>query len=236
MHLVNQDRLNHYLYRDVVTGWLDSHSRESDEELVCNKWLRQTPAKRFIFDELYGDLIGATHPQRVLDVGGGLSGLTRELATRHRYVLADLLVHGGAMSAKRISEETGVDFARVQDWATLEAEEYDLVVANDLFPNVDQRLELFLQTFLPRTRCLRLSLTYYEEPRSYMTRRLDADEILCVLAWDSSHLRSVLQKYAGAIVNADFDVFLAPVASVFENRRQVCLIEFSGGLAARQVP
>jgi 2-polyprenyl-3-methyl-5-hydroxy-6-metoxy-1,4-benzoquinol methylase len=232
MYLVNQQRINQYLGNDVVEGWLDEHSSVSDEELVCHRWLRQTPTKRLIFSELYGNLLISAQPLRVLDVGGGLTGLTRELATRHHYVLADLLAHDDAKTAREMAEEVGADFIRAQDWATLKTATYDLIIANDIFPNVDQRLEIFLQRFLPCTRRMRLSLTYYEVPRYYMTRRIDADEILCMLAWNSEHLSSVLKKYSAQIVGADFEVFALPGESVFSNGRQVCIVELKGGLEA----
>lgn len=230
MYLLSQSAVKNYLINDVVSAWLDAHSCASDEDLVCHRWLRQTPAKRHIFNELYKGLLSSTESQRVLDVGGGLTGLTRVLATRHNYILADLLAHDDVQSAIRITEEVGCDFILTQDWLTLNARTYDLIIANDIFPNVDQRLEMFLQAFLPQTRSLRLSLTYYDKPRFYTTRRVDADEILCMLAWNGEHLSSVLSKYSEQIVHADFEVFTHPKESAFANGRQVCLVEMRGGL------
>lgn len=123
------------------------------------------------------------------------------------------------------------DFIRAQDWATLEVAHYDLVIANDIFPNVDQRLEIFLERFLPCTKRMRLSLTYYDKPRFYMTRRIDADEMLCMLAWNGEHVASVLKKYTAKIIDANFEIFLRPVQSVYPNARQVCLVDFIGGFA-----
>lgn len=89
MYLVNQNKISHYLIDDYVSSWLDQYSVASDEDLVCQRWLRQTPAKRFVFNEMYGDLLTGDQPLKVLDVGGGLTGMTRVLSTRHDYVLAD---------------------------------------------------------------------------------------------------------------------------------------------------
>lgn len=228
MYLVDQQWLDRYMGDDIVNGWLDTHSRGGDEELVCQRWLRQTPAKRLIFNKLYGDLLVGAQPRHVLDVGGGLTGLTRVLATRHRYVLADLLAHDDRARADAMMDEVGSPFVHADDWSTLADARYDLVIANDLFPNVDQRLELFLQKFLPQTDRLRLSLTYYDVPRYYKTRRVDADEILHMLAWDSAHLRSVLTRHCASLVDADLDVFARPARSIFPNGRQVCVVEFKG--------
>lgn len=87
MYLVDQNKISHYLVDDNVSSWLDKYSVASDEDLVCQRWLRQTPAKRFIFNEMYGDLFIGDYSLRVLDVGGGLTGMTRVLSTRHNYIL-----------------------------------------------------------------------------------------------------------------------------------------------------
>jgi hypothetical protein len=228
MYLVNQNKISHYLIDDCVSSWLDQYSVASDEDLVCQRWIRQSPAKRFIFSAMYGDLLTGEHPLRVLDVGGGLTGITRILSNRHNYVLADLLAHDDPKIAQTMREQAGWDFISTQDWATLEVDTYDLIIANDIFPNVDQRLEIFLERFLPCTKRMRLSLTYYDTPRFYMTRRVDADEMLCMLAWNGEHLASVLKKYAAQIVGANFGIFLQPEKSVYPNGRQVCLIDFAG--------
>ena len=229
MHLVNKGLVDHYLKNDIVLEWLDSYSETSDEYLTCQRWLRQTPAKRYILNEMYGDLLTSAQPLKVLDVGGGLTGMTRVFSTHHRYILTDLLAHDDLNTALAMKEQAGSDFIRAQDWATLEADAYDLVIANDIFPNVDQRLELFLQNFLPRTKRMLLSLTYYDVQRFYMTRRVDADEVLCMLAWNSEHLVAVLKKYSAQIVGANFEVFTQPEESVYPNGRQVCLVELFGG-------
>lgn len=235
MYLVNQQKVSQYLANDVVGTWLDRYSVTTDEELVCHRWLRQSPAKRFIFHEMYGDLLNTIQSLRVLDVGGGLTGLTREFSIRHQYFLADLLAHDDLKTAQAMKESVGSDFIRAQDWATLEEDSYDLIIANDIFPNVDQRLEVFLQRFLPCTSRMRLSLTYYDVPRFYMTRRIDADEMLCMLAWNSEHLISVLKKFSAQILDVNFEVFANPDISVYPNGRQVCLIDFVGGLEAKGI-
>jgi len=235
MYLLNKYLVDEYLKKDLVSDWLSAFSKALDENLVCQRWLRQTPAKRFIFNEMYGDLLTGDQQLRVLDVGGGLTGMTGVLSTRHKYILADLLAHDDLNLALAMKEQCQSDFIRAQDWATLEADSYDLVIANDIFPNVDQRLEFFLQRFLPQTKRMRLSLTYYDDPRFYMARRIDADEMLCMLAWNSEHLMSVLKKYLTHIVGANFDVFTRPEESVYPNGRQVCLVEFVGGALPRSV-
>lgn len=228
--LLTNELLKEYLREDFVNKWLDEASLGNDEQLVCQKWLRQTPAKRYIYQALYGDLLEASERLRVLDVGGGITSLTRCLASRHEYYLIDLLAHDSLDVAKDIMAKVERDFIFPKDWMGLEQQEYDVIIANDLFPNVDQRLELFLKKFLPNTKTLRVSLTWYNEPRYYMTRRLDADEIFCMLAWDQCQVHRVLEKFQPQLVGFDMRVFEQQNQSVYPNGRQVCLVEFSGGL------
>lgn len=230
MHLVTQDKLDNYLINDSTSAWLDKFSKSEDEKLVCQKWLRGSLAKRYIYDVLYGEYFKHDLDHRILDVGGGLTALTRKLAILKDYHLVDLLAHDSDQNARSMMVDAGRDFVISGDWADIEPEKYDVVIANDIFPNVDQRLDLFLTKFLPTTRKIFLSLTYYDEPRSYLTRRIDADEILCFLAWDGKQLRTVLEKYADRIVSYDKSIFSNSGQSVYPNGRQVCVVEFNGFL------
>jgi hypothetical protein len=239
MYLINKGLVDHYLKNDIVLEWLDFYSKPSDEYLISQQWLRQTPSKRFIFNRMYGDLLtgggGGSKSLKVLDVGGGLSAMTREFSNRHQYTVVDLLAHDDLKMDLEIKKLFGSGCILEQDWATLKADTYDLVIANDIFPNVDQRLEIFLQNFLTRTKRIRLSLTYYDVPRFYMTKRVDTDEVLCMLAWNSEHLVSVLKKYSTQIVDTNFEIFTQPEESVYQNGRQVCLIDFAGCPPAKVV-
>ena len=230
MLLITSPALERYLLDDVTTRRLDAASSAEDESLVCQQWLRQTPAKRCIYEKLYGDLFRLSERRRVLDVGGGLTSLTRQLAHQHDYELVDLLAHDNRAAVDRLAEQVGRNVVFVDDWFNLPPREYDVVIANDLFPNVDQRLGLFLQTLLPRTVNLRLSLTWYSSPRFYMTRRIDADEIFCMQAWDEHQVLRTLDQFSSHIVSFDPAVFHVPHESVFPNGRRVCVVEFEGGL------
>lgn len=230
MYLVNERDLSEYISTDIVNHWLDRYSLATDEDLVCQRWLRQSSAKRYIFRQIYGDLLMKSGRVKVLDVGGGVTGLTRELATRHLYTLSDILSHYDMKSVLTIANQVKSEFIRAQDWLSLDTDSYDLVIANDIFPNVDQRLDIFLERFLPQTKAIRLSLTYYDTPRYYLARRIDAEEVLCMLAWNGADVRRVLEKYFESIVSADFRIFGNEGRSAFANGRQVVLVELKGSI------
>jgi len=229
LYLIDQPLLDEYLIQDTTNLQLTLTSQIHDEGLVCQKWLRQNPAKRAVWQKLYGNLMANGEKKTILDVGGGLTSLSISLGIKHKYILADILAHDSSQYQDAINR-VGHDFIFSKDWISISPSKYDLIIANDIFPNVDQRLDLFLQFALPQTKKVRLSLTFYEDPRYYLTKRIDAEEVLCMLAWNSEILKSCLKKYTDKIINPNFSIFYNQPRSLFENGRQVCILEMRGNL------
>ena len=231
MELVSEDAVRRYLEHDVINQLMDACTEDGDEELVCQRWLRDSAAKRMVFERLYGDLLRKTKGLRILDVGGGITCFTRLLARRHHYGLIELLAHGAIVKGDEDAQEA--PDIHVVDWHdfTPSVHGYDIVIANDLLPNVDQRLQLFLEKFLPVAREVRLSLTFYPQPRFYLARRLDGEEIFCMLAWDGQTTARVLDKFADRLVAPNLVLLAAQGSSAYPNGRQVCLVRLRGDLA-----
>ena len=231
MQLITKKLLEKYLQHDLISSLMNQLSRDEDEGLTCQRWLRDSPPKRLLFELLYDGLLGFDNPrQRVLDVGGGITCFTRELSKRHEYDLVDILAHDDHQLCKHLETDSGREFIHPLDWLNFEGYEYDLIVANDIFPNVDQRLEMFLHKFLPRCRTMRLSLTWYEEPRAYQVRRVDGEEILFMLAWDLGQLMKVLNRHSDRIIDFDVDRFKNTQKSLYTNGRQVGFVRLRGGV------
>lgn len=231
MKLVTQDLLDTYLVDDSTTSRMEQFTRSTDEGLTCQRWLRESAAKRLIFEQMYGDLFDEEAERlRILDVGGGLTCFTRALAKRHEYSLLDILAHDDVSFANDMVKEAGYDFIHPIDWFEYAAAGFDLVLANDIFPNVDQRFEIFLKKFLPQCRRLKVSLSWYDNQHFYKTKRLDGEEILFLLAWDSKQLEQVLKRFSERIVNLDLDILHTSQSSLYNNGRQVCIVEFVGEL------
>ena len=115
----------------------------------------------------------------------------------------------------------GLDILFNQDWCDFEPKDYDIIIADDLFPNVDQRLEMFLEKYLPHCKEMRLSLTYFDEPKWYRATR-PGGEVITMLAWTEYQIIITLgdrldcyRKYEGT----------------FPNGRRVLLVWLKGGLA-----
>jgi ABC-type polysaccharide/polyol phosphate transport system ATPase subunit len=231
MWRINREALEEYCSDDRIARLLVAESLPGDERLTCQRWLAETPAKRLIYDMLYGDLLGAGG-RRVLDVGGGLTALTRRLALRHRYELVDLMAHDPpeVVSGFRASAPSA-EFHCCDWWRCDFSGIYDVVIANDLFPNADQRLVPFLERVLPVAREVRLSLTYYNDPRFYLTKRLDAEEVLCLLAWDGRQTASALAPFGDRVEVFDQTYFASTGDSVFANGRQVVVLCLRGDRA-----
>lgn len=172
----------------------DDRARGADAE----RWLVESEAKRMIAWNVYGPLLCPGVPRfRVLDVGSGWSSLSLALAARHDYTACDLKQWPGWMES---------------DWADITPAGHGLVIANDLFPNVDQRLEEFLHKFAGYN--LRLTLTTYED-RWYRAKRMDADELLTVKMWD--------WETTARALGLNKPIVGPPAESLFPNGRQVCL-------------
>jgi hypothetical protein len=180
------------------------------------RWLLDSMPLRMIFKEVYDPLF-KSRGTKVLDVGGGYNELVNKLGSHHDYTLVDLMVHDKPSTGMR------VDLIQ-DDWLNIVPEYYDTIISNNLFPYVDQRLELFLDKFLPWCRKMRLSLTYYNFPKWYKTQRTDAEEVMHLLQWNGNDLCRVLTPYTDCDGLLEYNP-----PSLFSNGRQVCFIELDGG-------
>ena len=95
-----------------------------------------------------------------------------------------------------------------------------MIIASDLFPNVDQRLSEFLDWAENRAPLVVLLLTFYPFPRSYLTQRVDAEEFLTFCAWGKSELSQCLADHYG-VTNCDATIDQSIASdSLFPNGRR----------------
>lgn len=230
MILFTEEMLKEYGQNDHINELLKSSTLPQDQHLSSHKWLMESMSKRMIFESMYGDLLNNTSDRKkILDVGGGYSSLSRLLLNNHDYSVLDIMAHDDHSIMKKVENDLGVDFWINSDWSDFQAKEnYDIVIANDLFPNVDQRLSSFLDKFLPIAGEIRTSLTYYNEPRHYQVKRVDADEIFTIVAWDGYQLAHTLDAYSERIPNFNPATFSTNSPSLFANGRQIAQVSISG--------
>lgn len=163
---------------------------------VANDWLLKQPWKRSLALHVFGDLLQETSARlRILEVGGGLSALTRALAVRHDYSLIELATHEHGADYRRFEELVGASFVTIGDWSEMHLEgPYDVIIANDLFPNVDQRLHEFVEKACPLTKELRFTLTYYERT-AWKVSRQTSGETLIVRPWGLREIAAFLNEF-----------------------------------------
>ena len=227
----NQDMLESYLKTDPILKCLHDRTQKQDGGFATHQWLLNIPAKRLIYEKMYPELfINNNVPLKILDVGGGYSSLTRQLAEYHNYTLLDTMSHENAELLKGIAREANFYWAR-EDWDNFQPQNYDVIIANDIFPNVDQRLYLFLKKYLPFCKILRASITCYNVPKFYRVQRTDADEILYIQAWDGTQTKRILSRHANRIGKINLNELNETKNSLFENQRQVYNITFRGDLS-----
>ena len=107
-----------------------------------HNWHINSPQKRLIYFTLYLPFINEDKVRlKMLDVGGGITSMTSLLAEMHDYTLVD---NGIPPNPKH--KYIGTFKHIYKDWYEYNSgETWDIIIANDIFPNVDQRLKLFLE-------------------------------------------------------------------------------------------
>lgn len=234
MIFYTQERLEQYLKDDIILRKIMQYEDNEDLHFRTHQWLKEIVAKRMIFKDLYGDLlIGEPTKSEVLDVGGGYTSLTKQLVLMTNYKLLDYMAHGEDIRLRKIEKKLGRDFWLNIDWYDFEVETpFDIIIANDIFPDVDQRLEIFLDKFLPICREIRLLITFYNFPCFYTTKRIDDTELLTFLSWDGEITLLKLKKYADRIVGEGLEKqeCFGSHSSVFKNGRQCMSVTIKGDI------
>lgn len=224
--------LEEYLKNDWILNLIKQNSNEKEKEIRTNQWMLDMDNKRLIYADVYGDILKAETMKKVLDVGGGYNSLTKVLAAHSQYTLLDFMAHGGGGYLREKAESYHINWLE-QDWYEVNiTENYDVIVANDIFPDADQRLELFIEKMLPHCHELRLVITYYNKPCFYTTKRIDDSEIMTFLSWDGEITAAKLQKYISRsnATKQELDAMKNNFDSIYYNGRQVSYIVIKGDL------
>lgn len=230
IRLLDSKALESYAETDRIGKLLELHEDAAEAGFGCQAWLRDNIQKRLVADLVYGDAL-ASQGSAYLDIGSGLTTLQRLIGGSNSLRLAEKMAHdpaGHLASFRALAPQVEVFEG---DWfEDNEKGQYDAVFASDLFPNVDQRLSMFLDKYLPMTSRIIMSLTFYNTPRFYETRRTNADEFLYVLAWNGRMLETELKPYEGRLAGFRSGMFSEFNDSIFPNGRQVAVIEMKGDL------
>lgn len=200
---------------------------------VSNRWLVDAPWKRVIYYKLFEDILFNREKLSILEVGGNISFCTLLLCKKHDYTLLELASHEGEEHYRNLEKILGQKFFILGDWSEHEirkSEQFDLVIANDLFPNVDQRLYEFIEKFIPLAKIIRLTLTYYKNT-CFTVKRIPSGELLTVKPWELDQISELVNRYKDRIIGySDCLEYEDLRGVVFGNRRNVIALEMKGAL------
>ena len=238
MKIYGEDDLIAYMQKDWIADMVAQYVIADEKKIRTQEWLATMDNKRMIYADMYGDLLrGEKKGARVLDVGGGYNALTKILAKNCDYTLLDFAAHEktniswGATSVDKLAHRYEVKFINGDWYEQVDDANYDIVIANDLFPDVDQRLELFIEKYIRRCKEMRLLLTFYNTPRFYTTKRVDDTEILTFLSWDGEITAMKLKKYERYFVDTDLqelNEIRYTNKSIYWNERQCAYLKLQG--------
>lgn len=218
MKVYSPAMLEEYMKRDWI---LPELSRV--HEGLSNQALLESPAKRMIWDDVYFSW-WPNNMVSVTDIGGGWHSLHN--VRKCAYTGVDLFDTPGQVGPYVVYDR--------HDWAD-GIPEADVIIANDVFPNMDQRLAQFLEMVLPRCSRLVITLTFFNKPHpGYRCRRVDGNETITVKPWSGADVLAVVGKYLTKPGAKDY--FTSDAASplwhqpisVFDNGRTVARVDLKG--------
>jgi len=217
------DNLNLHI-DGVKHSYFSNILKSSEYNFLIDKWMLENPYKLALFLRVYEDLFAGKN--KIYDIGGSLSCLSPLLSQNNEYFLIDPLIHEqGNQKVKDFITLSRINHLK-RDWfesyQSLFTQD-DIVIANDFFPNIDQRLPLFLQIASKVGFRFRLTLTWFSTPKFYHVKRTDADEHLILSQYDDQQLYHVLQSYLS--VSKIQEVLKRSDARYFTNKRKVCILE-----------
>ena len=198
--------------------------RNCNTSFLNDKWMLDNPYKLAIFLRIYKDLFEGGHT--IYDIGGGISSLSRLLGLKNEYYLVDPLSSVKANgNLEEFISNANIHFLQ-DDWLKFQDTRFErnsIVIANDIFPNIDQRLPLFLRLAKERKFRFRITLTWYSFPKYYEVKRIDAEEHLMLMQYDEVQLQRVLFD---VFPNLDAnEVLTKRNESFFANGRNICILE-----------
>jgi hypothetical protein len=146
---VDKKFVDEYLKDDYLLREMQDNKHSISNEILESREFRNMEGhtwKRAMFHEIYSDLVG----QRILDVGGAYCG-HRKMIEENDYTLLD---PNGYFKTKGVTLIKDTFQHHVPD------AQYDYVICCDVLLSNSDKLELFLEKYLPICKELRFSLTF----------------------------------------------------------------------------
>ncbi len=225
MEIISEKSVKKYSKHDKIKKILEQNQTNFEKNLHCQKWLKNDLPKRYTYFKNYYDLLNTTH-KKILDIGGALTTFTRLLCESHDYTLCEILNFNKKKELEKFKNLKILN----GDWINQKFQNYDLIISNDLFPNADQRLELFLIKALPHCKTLRFTLTVDNDNNYYVTKRIDQEEILTLKRVSGENLYNLFLKFNFDLNHHHYNKLVFNRMSLWNNNRQVFFVELKGFL------
>ena len=161
--------------------------------------IKQLNKCRFMQKDEFSDGVNELLEKNIVIVGCGAQGLNQGLNMRDSGLNISYVLRQSSIDSKKASYQNAINNG--------------FTVGNfeDLIPNADQRLEAFVDKFLPHCEKMILTLSCYDSDRFYEVQRIHAEERLTIKPWTSEltdlSLARVLSRhrriYKSLILNQD---------------------------------
>ena len=232
LHLIKKEDLDSYKKNDILFKELNefkiTYPQYFSEKFTCNKWLLESIEKRMIFNMLYSDFLQYKEEKlSILDVGGGINIFQKIISQNHNYAVLDIVNHEKKKEAENFAKNFNFNLI-ISDWfdhLSENKENYDILIANDIFPNVDQRLLEFINLALKITQELRICLTYHQFLKIYKVIRKDCSEELTVKALNGRNVADILRISDLEVDENTLYSIEKNTESIFQNKRTVALLK-----------
>ena len=144
----------------------DTEKIFSENNIVAeaNRWLLDLKWKIPVAGMMFDDVLNQKQKLDILEIGGSISWFTLELLKNHNYQLIEKAYTDSKINYNKVQKLAKKDFVVIDDWFNFKIEKnYDVIIANDIFPNVDQRLDFFIEKVIGNSTNIRILLTYFND-------------------------------------------------------------------------
>ena len=232
LHLIKKKDLEAYKNNDIVFKELNelkiSNPQYFSEKFTCNKWLLDSIEKRMMFNIIYSDIFKNKEKNlRILDVGGGINIFQKIISQNNNYSVLDIINHEDKKEAENFAKNFNFNLI-VNDWfdhLSKNKDNYDILISNYIFPNVDQRLLEFINLALKITKELRICLTYHQFLKIYKVVRKDCSEELTVKALNGRNVADILRISDLQVDENTLCSIENHTESIFQNKRTIALLK-----------
>ena len=171
-----------------------------------DNWIKKSLEKKYLFKFFYDNQI--FFKKKILDVGSGSSQYRKYLIKKNDL---DIKSIDFKINFKNNRSNKTLDFSN--DFFTLKKKGmlnkyYDVIFANDIFPNVDNRLEEFILLAKNISPNLIITITIHPDNKFYYSRIIATSETFVYVPMNKEKILMILKKFKKNVMNKSIFNFL----------------------------